>query len=135
MSYSVKETIFLNCSPDTLFKFLTLQEKLMLWFAPQVIAVPVEGTVIAFAFEFDLNFKMQITKLEENKFVEWECVDGYQEWLGSKVKFEIVPDENGAILNFLHSGLNNDDKKEKTNESWREYLRKLKGECESCCRG
>ena len=131
MNYSVEHTLSVNCSPDELFEYLTDQVKLMQWFAPQVIAIPVEGTVAAFAFEFDLNFKMELVKLEKGKLVEWECVDGYKDWTGSKVRFEITQDNETSKLVFIHSGLTNEEKKDKTTESWKNYLDKLKEACRS----
>ncbi len=130
MGYRVEISLEISCSPDKLFSFLTDQVKLMQWFAPQVIAAPVQGTVAAFAFEFDLNFKMELVGLEEGNMVAWECVDGYKEWVGSKVRFELEEKDGRTQLHFLHEGLTNDEKKDKTIESWKRYLQKLKEVCE-----
>ena len=129
--FSVTFTFEMNCTAETLFAYLTEQQKLTQWFAPQVIAVPVEGTVAAFAFEYQLDFKMEITKLVPGELVAWECIDGYNEWVGSKVTFEIIKKEGKVMLKFNHSGLAHDDKKEKTTHSWEEYLKKLKKICET----
>ncbi len=101
------------------------------WFAPQVIAVAVEGTIAAFAFEFDLNFKMELVRLLEDKLVHWKCVDGYKEWLDSEVVFKLEPCPEGALLHFEHTNLINDEKEEKTISSWTGYLKKLKQLCEA----
>jgi uncharacterized protein YndB with AHSA1/START domain len=129
--FSVTDSLEIACPPEKLFAFLTEQEKLMQWFAPQVITVPVEGTVAAFAFEYDLDFKMEIIKLVDGERVEWECVDGYGDWLGSKVSFVLKKNAEGSVLEFEHTGLKNDAKKEKTTQSWGEYLKKLKNICEN----
>jgi len=130
MSYSVEYVINLDCSSKHLFSCLTDQMKLSQWFLPQVITTPVEGTVAAFAYEFDLNFKMELIRLEEDKIVHWECVDGYKDWLGSKVMFLIKKNGDATTLHFSHTGLTNEDKKDKTIESWRKYLEALKYLCE-----
>jgi uncharacterized protein YndB with AHSA1/START domain len=120
----------INAEPTVVYRYLTEQVKLSKWFAPQVIAVPVEGTTAAFAFEFDLNFKMEIIELKEAKTVKWRCVDGYDEWINSEVIFKINKKEKGTILLFEHNGLTNDEKQVKTIESWEKYLTNLKHYCE-----
>ena len=127
--YSVSYEVFIESSPGRVFDFLTIQHLLSKWFAPQVIASPKEGTVAAFAFDFDLNFKMELDKLDKSGLVRWRCVDGYKEWLGSVVEFSFNEKEGGTLLKFKHSGLKNDDKKEKTLSDWIKFLEKLKIQC------
>jgi uncharacterized protein YndB with AHSA1/START domain len=129
--YSVSLHIEIDAPAVKVFEALTRQELLSKWFAPQVIAVPVEGTVAAFAFEFDLNFKMEIVALQQNKQLRWICVDGYEAWLDSEIVFKLEEKALTTSLDFSHSKLINDDKKEKTVKSWNGYLEKLKELCES----
>ncbi len=129
--YSVSVDTTIKASESAVFKALTNQKTLSHWFAPQVIAVPVEGTVAAFAFEFDLNFKMELVRLLEDKLVHWRCVEGYKEWLDSEVLFKLEPLPESTLLHFEHANLMNDEKKEKTISSWTGYLNKLKQLCEA----
>ncbi len=129
--FSVSFDLSIKSPPETVFKALTEQELLTRWFAPQVIAVPVEGTVAAFAFEFDLNFKMELVLLNSNSLVHWKCVDGYKEWLHSEVLFKLIPSSKGTKLHFEHNRLINVEKKQKTTLSWKQYLEKLKKLCET----
>ena len=129
--YSVSADINIKASPATIFHTLTNQDLLSKWFAPQVIAVPVEGTVAAFAFEFDLNFKMELSTLIPGKLVRWVCVDGYNDWLDTEVIFKLTEQPGFTKLAFSHNKLKNDDKKEKTGVSWQNYLARLKELCET----
>lgn len=127
---SLKKIIYKDA--ETIFRFLTDQDLLMLWYAPQVIAFPLEGTTTAFAFGSDINFKMRITKLKESEILEWECVDGNVDWLGSHVLFSIKEVDAGKCqLNFRQSKLQNEDKLEQWKTSWENYLEALKEKCES----
>ncbi len=128
--YTVSNEIEILAPAWTVFDALTNQELLSQWFAPQVIAVPAEETIAAFAFEFDLNFKMKIVSLKRNELLQWLCVDGYIDWLDSEVTFRLEPESNGTKVVFEHSKLSNEDKKEKTVSSWNGYLQKLKKLCE-----
>ena len=128
--YNVDHVIALACEPEQVFEALTEQRLLTAWFAPQVITVPYQGTIAAFAFEFDLNFKMELTELIPPSLVHWTCVDGYEEWVGSEVFFRISKKAGETLLHFIHQGLRNEEKREKTEESWYRYLSGLKDQCE-----
>jgi len=129
--YSISHGLEIDCPTNLVFEALTSQELLSRWFAPQVIAVPLEGTIAAFAFEFDLNFKMELVSLKKDELVHWICIDGYKEWLDSEVFFRLKTNKSKTILSFEQNNLNNEGKKEKTALSWAEYLKKLKNLCES----
>lgn len=129
--YSITHELQINCPANLVFKTLTHQVLLSKWFAPQVIAVPVEGTIAAFAFEFDLNFKMELVQLKKDHLVFWKCVDGYQEWLDSEVVFTLEKKEETTLLKFKHGNLTDEEKRAKTLNSWHEYLENLKKLCES----
>jgi len=128
--YTVSNEIKILSPARNVFDALTNQKLLSQWFAPQVIAVPVEETIAAFAFEFDLNFKMKIVSLKRNELLQWLCVDGYIDWLDSEITFRLEPESDGTKVIFKHSKLPNEDKKEKTILSWNGYLQKLKKLCE-----
>lgn len=129
-SINIQTTI--NSSAYTVFSHLTEQDKLMLWFAPQVIAVPSKNTIAAFAFGSEVNFKMKITKFEEDKHLEWLCVDGNVDWLNSVVKFSLkAVSKEKTILKFQHSKLDDHEKFDLWKSSWKSYLSQLKVRCES----
>ena len=124
--------ITIKSSADTVFSHLTEQDKLMLWFAPQVIAVPSKNTIAAFAFGSEVNFKMKITEFEKDKSLEWLCVDGNVNWLNSVVRFSIKEiSKEKTILKFKHHKLDENEKFDLWKGSWKSYLSQLKIRCES----
>lgn len=111
---------------ETIFSCLTEQHHLQRWFAPQVIITPVKNTHAAFAFEFDLSFKILITELEENKSVCWEVTEGIEGWTGSVISFTLTDQAGQTQLQFEHKNLSGDDEKiRKWRQSWNDFLRKL----------
>lgn len=118
--------------PETIFHFLSEQNLLMQWFAPQAIAFPLEGTVAAFSFGSEINFKMKITKLTKFESIKWLCVDGNVDWIDSKVSFSIkIIDENNCKVFFQQSNINNEEKYVQWKSSWKTYLQMLKEKCET----
>lgn len=117
---------------EVIFSFLTEQNLLMRWFAPQAIASPKEGSFAAFAFGSDVNFKVKITELTEFNKLKWLCVDGNVDWIKSNFSFTLKKlDDNKCQLIFQQSNIKNEAKIDQWKSSWKSYLEILKEECES----
>lgn len=116
----------------TIFRFLTEQNLLMKWFAPQAIASPLQGSIAAFAFGSEVNFKVKISELTEFRKLKWKCVDGNVDWLNSNFVFSIKQIDKGKCqLYFQQSNIKNETKLEQWKSSWKSYLDILKEECET----
>jgi uncharacterized protein YndB with AHSA1/START domain len=61
------------------------------------------GTIIQFRFG-NGGPDMKVTKMEMNKRLEWECVAGDPEWVGTKFSFDLEPADNKTILRFSQRG-------------------------------
>jgi uncharacterized protein YndB with AHSA1/START domain len=122
----------INADAKTIFRFLSEQNLLMQWFTPQAIAIPLQGTVAAFAFESDVNFKMKITEFTPYENIKWECVDGNVDWIESNVSFSIKEIDLGkSQFIFQHNNLNNETKYDLWKSSWKTYLDALTEKCEN----
>jgi len=89
------------------------------------------GGVTTFRFQSGAFNKMRITNLEPNK-IEWECVDGHEEWIGTQILFELRDDEGSTKVCFSHFGWQTQS--EYTGECsfhWAYYLNSLKKLCET----
>jgi len=86
-----------------IYSAITTQEGLASWWTVETKAIPEIGAVIEFRFTKDYKKGMKILNLEKNKIVEWECVDADAQWLGTKIKFEIIPKDNSTDIKFYHS--------------------------------
>ncbi len=116
-----------NADTGKVFKALTEQKYLEKWFAPEVITVPKQDTYAAFAFGFDLNFKVYILKLIPRQNITWEFVSGSVGWDNSLISFDLESIQGKTKVLFKHKGLdNNIEKLEKWKKSWSNYLNKLK---------
>jgi 2-polyprenyl-3-methyl-5-hydroxy-6-metoxy-1,4-benzoquinol methylase/uncharacterized protein YndB with AHSA1/START domain len=65
------------------------------------------GDEASFRFYGGGHSRFRITELDENRRVEWLCVDSdNSEWRGTRVRFEIKQDSEGSsVLQFEHVGL------------------------------
>lgn len=115
-----------KASPASIFAYLTEQGLLAKWLTPALIAFPKKGTSAAFALGNEVNFKVEIVELIENKEIRWKCIDGNVNWIGSEISFLLTKNENGTtLLEFTHSGLKQTVEKEEWTIKWQYYLSTL----------
>lgn len=93
---------------------LTSREGLAGWWTKNVETESTVGSVSTFRFSSGAFNRMKIIALDPDR-VEWECVDGHIEWIGTRVRFELRQEGDGVKVCFSHSG-------------WRE-LTEYVGEC------
>ncbi len=89
------------------------------------------GGISTFRFKSGAFNKMKIKSLSPTK-IDWECVDGHEEWIGTQVTFELRKDGDGTKVCFSHYGWKTQS--EYTGECsfhWANYLVSLKKLCET----
>ena len=75
---------------------------------------------------------MRIGRLVENRRVEWECVEGHEEWTGTTLRFDLEPLDGATRLRFTHGGWREaSDYMAACNYHWGRYMASLKALCES----
>lgn len=84
---------------------ITTQEGLKSWWTTDVEATPQEGTQAKFGFmNRAVVFTMEVVRIQ-SEGVEWKCVDGPEEWVGTTQKFSFLNDEDGeTLVRFTHAG-------------------------------
>lgn len=129
---TIKHYLKINTSVDRLYKALTKQNGLANWWTVQVIAQPVVNSIAEFIFGERYHNKMRILTLIKNKRVEWECLEGDKEWVGTRFCFDLEPQENYVYLRFEHSGWRTEgDFYASCNYFWGTYMTSLKNYCEN----
>jgi uncharacterized protein YndB with AHSA1/START domain len=89
--------------PNEAYKALSTLEGLAGWWTSDTRGDPNEGGVIAFHFGRG-RVDMKVLELAPAKQVLWQVVGGAPEWIGTKVSFELVPDEKQTKIIFKHQG-------------------------------
>jgi uncharacterized protein YndB with AHSA1/START domain len=129
---AIKHLLYINASPARVYQAITTQKGLSSWWTTKTKADAIIGSVAEFWFSDKYHNKMYIVRLDINKYVEWECLDGDKEWIGTRLKFMISPQEKGAMLQFWHYEWKNEtDFFAACNYHWGRYLKSLKDYCEN----
>jgi len=51
------------------------------------------------------GFNMKVLELDPGRRVLWQVVDGPEEWIGTKISFDLVQRADWTIVFFKHEGL------------------------------
>jgi uncharacterized protein YndB with AHSA1/START domain len=128
----LKHLIEIDASINSVYSAITTQESLAAWWTETAVARPVEGTISEFTFNSGAFNKMKVVRLENPKKVMWECVDGAEEWIGTKIMFRLEEKQGQTILRFMHSEWREaSDFFAMCNSIWAHYLTSLKAFCET----
>ncbi len=127
----IKHYLKIDTAPEKVYEAITEQKGLSSWWTEKTRAKAAEGALLEFRFGDEYEARMEILKLEPNKYVGWQCVYGHREWQGTKINFDIQTNNGATWLMFGHENWN--DYTEffaLCNFNWAYYLESLKSYCE-----
>ena len=78
---------------EKVYEAITTIEGLASWWTKQTCGESRPGGIIRFRFG-EFGNDMKVLSMKKNEWVQWECVDGPDEWLGTRLSFQL--DENGS---------------------------------------
>lgn len=98
--------ITINETPEKVFEAIATTEGIKSWWSTDAKAEPQLGSITEVAFyNRQAVFQLQVDQLEPGKLLEWSAKHDMPAWKGTKIRFELNANENGAtVLNFNHSG-------------------------------
>jgi len=129
---AIKHLLIVNSSPEKIYSAITTKEGAANWWTEQTEIGNKVGDINIFDFGDRYHNEMKISKLIPNKQVEWECLEGDKEWIGTKLIFEIEEKDEGSVLKFTHGNWREEtDFFASCNYHWGYYMRSLKIYCET----
>ncbi|MCC5916403.1 MAG: SRPBCC domain-containing protein [Cryomorphaceae bacterium] len=129
---AIEQVNYINASPSLVYTALTTQTGLRQIWTPNAVVKPEVGFVNVFDFGEGYLTKMKVVELEEDKCIEWECVDSDEEWLGTEVSFELTYKQGKTAIALRHFNW-----KARTEYfqwcayNWALFLKRLKDHCET----
>jgi uncharacterized protein YndB with AHSA1/START domain len=96
----------IKSSLDDVYKALTTRERLAAWWTNDTQCESKVGGVLRFRFTADGvelgGFDMKVLELDPAKRVLWQVIEGPQEWIGTKISFELKQEDEYSIVLFKH---------------------------------
>jgi len=94
----------IKASPEETYRALTTREGLARWWTSDTLGNCDVGGVIQFRFGARGGFDMKVLELEPARRVLWQVVAGPEDWMGTKVSFDLRQEDRFTILLFKHQG-------------------------------
>jgi uncharacterized protein YndB with AHSA1/START domain len=94
----------IKSSLDKVYKALATVEGLAGWWTDDTRGESKVGGVIHFQFGERGFFDMKVLELQPATRVLWQVVDGPEEWIGTKVSWELRQEKDYIIILFKHQG-------------------------------
>lgn len=116
---------------EKVFRAITEKEGLAGWWTKTLQHTGEVGSISTFRFKSGAFNKMKIVGIDP-ALIEWQCVDGHEEWQGTHIHFELTGQGRKTKLCFSHFGFRRQT--EYVGECsfhWANYLVSLKQYCET----
>jgi uncharacterized protein YndB with AHSA1/START domain len=98
----------IKSSPDGVYKALSTREGLAGWWTTNTQWDGKVGGTIKFLFSADGavlgGFDMRVLELQPNTSVQWQVVGGPEDWLGTKIRFDLKQQGDFCMVLFKHQG-------------------------------
>jgi uncharacterized protein YndB with AHSA1/START domain len=92
-----------SSSRNDVYQALTTCEGLSAWWTSDTQGQGKVGGVLKFRFGAG-GFDMKVLELDPGKRVLWQVVDGPEEWIGTKISWDLKQEGDWAIILFKHEG-------------------------------
>lgn len=128
---SIKHLLHINAPGEKVYEALTTLNGLSNWWTLQVSGETQVGGILQFMFGKD-GFDMKIDSLKPDDKVEWECVAGPDDWIGTTINFKLDSNDGKTRLRFEHAGWKEDnDFFAGCSFSWGRYMESLRQLCQT----
>jgi uncharacterized protein YndB with AHSA1/START domain len=94
----------IKSSLDNVYNALATREGLAAWWTDKTTGESKVGGALEFRFgaNGEHGFRMKVLDLQPAKCVSWQVVDGAEEWVGTKISYELKQEGDYSIVLFKH---------------------------------
>ncbi len=129
---NIKHLLTISSAVDRVYRAVTTQDGLAGWWTKETTTDGQVGGFAEFRFGDRYYNKMEITRLEPGRRVEWKCLKGDPEWIGTTLVFDLESTEDATRLRFGHNDWRDEtDFFANCNFHWGFYMQSLKQYCET----
>ena len=111
---TIYHRLFIAAGAGEIYAALTTQAGLCAWWTPDATAVAREGAVARFGFDKGYFKEMIVKRLDNERHVEWACIAGADEWVGTTISFGLEAGDK-KMLQKIHPELT--DQLQQANEA------------------
>jgi uncharacterized protein YndB with AHSA1/START domain len=98
----------MKASVDQVYQALATRSGLAGWWTVDTQGESKVGGVVKFRFSDGTRdiggFDMKVLELQPGRRVLWQVADGPEEWVGTKISFDLKQEDDYAVVLFKHAG-------------------------------
>ena len=94
---TINQAVLIGASPQAVYNAITAQEGLSGWWTPAAKAQATRNSIACFPFGKGYSKEMAITALQPFELVQWNCIKGAAEWVGTHISFKLVPGSKESL--------------------------------------
>ncbi|UNY99339.1 SRPBCC domain-containing protein [Zhouia spongiae] len=129
---SIEHINYIKVPVGLVYQVLTTEEGLANVWTRKLKVKPQINFVNEFDFDDDYLTKMKIIELKKDSKIVWECLASDQEWVGTKVLFELTVKDNVTSVVLKHYNWSEVTEFYRwCNYNWAMFLLSLKNYCEN----
>ena len=95
----IHHAVVIGATARKVYDAVTTEAGLAGWWTPKVSTTGEIMTIARFPFGEHYFKEMKIVELVPFSFVKWHCVAGGEEWVGTKITFELISGDKTVLLN------------------------------------
>ena len=103
-----------KASPDKVFDAIASAAGISTWWSKETDGEPQMGAIYTLDFGGGYIWRAEVTRCVPNAEFELTLIEAMDDWLGSKVGFELTPNDGGTSVDFVHSGWSGADEHYRT---------------------
>ena len=101
----IRHRVVMSAPLDRVYSAIATRDGLSNWWTRDgVRGDSKEGSALEFYFgQPEPAAVMEVTRLNPEGQVSWDCIGGADEWVGTKLNFELTPNDNETVVLFTHA--------------------------------
>ena len=116
---------------EEVFEKLITVEAIKAWWTEDTVGTDGPGGELTFIFNGTPLCTMKVVDQTAPNRLEWECIKGYPDWVGTRVTYELSQNDGKTKVFFTHSGwAEQTEFFAQCNFSWGRYMVSLRDLCE-----
>ena len=92
-----------HATPQQVFQAVATREGLASWWTEHVSGESTVGGILQFRFDAG-GPDFEVLELAPDERVRWRCVSGSEDWIDTRIRFEISEQDGETALLFKHEG-------------------------------
>lgn len=101
--YDILHRVGIKASPSDVYNALATCDGLAGWWTTTTDGDSKVGGILQFRFGPSGGFDMRVLDLVPGRHVLWQVVDGPQDWIDTRISFDLKQEDDYTILLFKHA--------------------------------